>query len=1081
MYNSITEDKIRSIPPISVVDINRLPQELTRIFAKVVALRKKANDAVDILSSDFHDEVNLLKKLALNLETLVAVLPQRSDRESAAFVSATAHYLLLQIGVLQNKQSNGNYLFTANSISSGISSILLFLIGNSPADAAEVARFLENPDQSSNIKNTLLNFIKKLATGSLKEIADLDIPSFNDVSSEEETAERILWEDIAYGLKNLAKRLLGENEKDYSFEQYIDSVINLSKYQVDGIGEGSISPNYIFAGPHHLAKLLKILGGELSKRSIVSIPSPSGINSELWVSFLKDMSLNRPYLWDNHVEAIGMGFLEKGVSSILTFPTGAGKSTLSELKIASTLFDGKSVIYLVPTHALEDQTKENLKKCFGDLDYQMNLHIDAEYTELNNIGFPQISVMTPERCLTLLSLDPEQFHNIGLVVFDEFHLIHGKNEGNDRRSIDAMLCLLQLFSTATYADYLLISAMVENGSELAGWITKVTGRQCFSFSSCWKPTRQMHSCIVYQEKEVSTLNKILKRYNAAGAKNQNSEALKSKIKANPYAIFSLRNIWESNSSQDYYIIDLLEDPVQLSANKWWYLTPNRNEIAADLAANFSAKGFKTLVFVDIPKNAYSTAKKISNKITNVKSSFVADDIINGLIQKVEKELGSKDYAFFSEDGIVGVHHGNMLPEERRINESLFKSKFGLNVIVATPTLAQGINLPAEIVIIAGDDRYDKESNSRKLVDPHEILNAAGRAGRAGMASQGAVFVVPSEIVTINEYNLSDKWWKLKNEVFSKSDQCLIIKDPLEYLLDNIQSEAEILSAEFKNLLYRLQPERNSKVATANFFGYTFAAYQAERRNESDLFLRKVDKLVYLKSQLEGDAFVPTWVENVSIKMGVDPGLVQELGDGIDSSSIESMMSLSINDTIQWILNWLSEDDTRIIRIFGKLSSIQNICKALNLNYKKVTSEQLLTNFLELYTLTKLWMSGENLMTIETQIHTKVSKHCDSARNFTLKLIPDLSFVFGIYSMVLKEKWSELGEDPETMPLSLRTLASIVREGVDSVEMLAFRYINPSLSRIQCHEEFSRQGLDKIDYNGISSFNLIMKKISSLSY
>lgn len=76
------------------------------------------------------------------------------------------------------------------------------------------------------------------------------------------------------------------------------------------------------------------------------------------------ISKERPYLWENHKDAVDTNFLDPGISSVLTLPTGAGKSTLSELKIASCLYSGRKVIYLVPTHALEDQVNKNLKTFF---------------------------------------------------------------------------------------------------------------------------------------------------------------------------------------------------------------------------------------------------------------------------------------------------------------------------------------------------------------------------------------------------------------------------------------------------------------------------------------------------------------------------------------------------------------------------------------------------------------------------------------------------------------------------------------------------------------------------------------------
>src|SRR5258707_12588726 len=51
---------------------------------------------------------------------------------------------------------------------------------------------------------------------------------------------------------------------------------------------------------------------------------------------------------------------------------------------------------------------------------------------------------TPKRCLSMLSFSPQLFADVGLLVFDECHLLHPRDLDTSRRSVDAMLCLLNL-------------------------------------------------------------------------------------------------------------------------------------------------------------------------------------------------------------------------------------------------------------------------------------------------------------------------------------------------------------------------------------------------------------------------------------------------------------------------------------------------------------------------------------------------------------------------------------------------------------------------------------------------------------
>ena len=184
----------------------------------------------------------------------------------------------------------------------------------------------------------------------------------------------------------------------------------------------------------------------------------------------------RPYLWDNHIDALQQGFLHHGTSSVITFPTGAGKSTLVELKIMKAIAAGQKVVYIVPTHSLESQVKENMAWLLG-IDDQQPFSIDKEFTMIDaGEEENQVMVMTPERCSTIIALNPSSFDEVGLVIIDEFHII-SETEKENHRAIGAMFCLLALLAKRPDADYMLVSAMVENGKEISEWIAKETGRE----------------------------------------------------------------------------------------------------------------------------------------------------------------------------------------------------------------------------------------------------------------------------------------------------------------------------------------------------------------------------------------------------------------------------------------------------------------------------------------------------------------------------------------------------------------------------------------------------------------------------
>ncbi|KAF4979437.1 hypothetical protein FZEAL_4361 [Fusarium zealandicum] len=77
---------------------------------------------------------------------------------------------------------------------------------------------------------------------------------------------------------------------------------------------------------------------------------------------------------------------------------------------------------------------------------------------------------------------------------------------------------------------------------------------------------------------------------------------------------------------------------------------------------------------------------------------------------------------------VGVHHAGMNRQYRQIVEMLFRNGY-LRLVVATGTLALGINMPCKTVIFSGDSVY---------LSPQNYRQAAGRAGRRGFDLLGNI-------------------------------------------------------------------------------------------------------------------------------------------------------------------------------------------------------------------------------------------------------------------------------------------------------------------------------------------------------
>jgi ATP-dependent DNA helicase len=77
---------------------------------------------------------------------------------------------------------------------------------------------------------------------------------------------------------------------------------------------------------------------------------------------------------------------------------------------------------------------------------------------------------------------------------------------------------------------------------------------------------------------------------------------------------------------------------------------------------------------------------------------------------------------------VAYHNASLTNPERRVVERAFRDR-ALKALVATPTLAAGINLPARRVIVRDTSRYDDRLGLQAPIPALEVQQMLGRAGR----------------------------------------------------------------------------------------------------------------------------------------------------------------------------------------------------------------------------------------------------------------------------------------------------------------------------------------------------------------
>jgi len=639
MFDDPTSELIRSAPELPGLDLSSLPKALTKAYAEIVAVRLRlrkmqdgTSNAANLLET-LRPELERLRRIAFTQEAIASTNPEGSQRRGAAFLAATAHYVTLQAQRLVSPADQDDISpLTVGGISPQVSATLLFLAAGASPDAAEMSHQIQLSDDIPEVERRLLQDIKRLANGELDVLlADLttpEPPSLDGDLTMAEVGASALYMMLHTCVQSIAAevlRLPGYRPSLHELER-VEAMCTQSVVQFQGqLG------NSAFPGPRHLASLLKAVGRELPSDSLACLPAPTGIDASLWILGLARIAKTRPYLWTNHRDAVAQGYLAAGVSAAISFPTGAGKSTLSELKILSNLCQGKDTIFLAPTLALVDQTARALQKAFP------GARLSHERANENLFEFdldtrlPPVSVMTPERCLALMGFQPEAFKDVGLLVFDECHLMHAGANDRSRRAVDAMLCILNLSTHAPEADYLLLSAMMSNTKEVAAWLAELTGRKCLPLNMAWKPTRQVRGSVVFPSDQITYLNNKLatKRQELLATGKGNSGppvALKRELKARPLGFLGLNFRWDSMLRDDYALLPLSDSDLLLSVNTKWKLTPNVNSVAAELASLASRnEGIKSLIFAQTVPYAISAQETAGKHLGEVNIAFTEDE------------------------------------------------------------------------------------------------------------------------------------------------------------------------------------------------------------------------------------------------------------------------------------------------------------------------------------------------------------------------------------------------------------------------------------------------------------------------
>lgn len=445
---------------------------------------------------------------------------------------------------------------------------------------------------------------------------------------------------------------------------------------------------------------------------------------------------SRTELWESQRQALAAGLLDAPYGFSIRMPTSAGKTRIAELAIVNVLVmqGERKALYVAPFRSLADEVEESLTPILADLGFRVSSVLggfEVDELEAQIIGGADLIVTTPEKLAILTRIRPELLGDIGLIVLDEGHVIEDRERG-----VGYELLLTKLrHHILPDAKVLFVSAVIpsDNAADFAEWLC--ADRQAL-IESEWRPARQ-----------------LIGIYNAQ--RDRISYPLEGPVAGTP-APFVL------GAATPHKYLDYTD---KLRREKWvQFPKRTKGEVVAELAINFAKQG-PVLVFATSRVNAESVAQTIQRGLrlrrqtegTEVPGAFnLARERSNrAAVEMATLWLGEEaSMTSLLAEGI-GIHHAGIPEAVRKAVEADCRSGL-LPVVVATTTLAQGVNLPVKTVIVHSTIRHVEDdedgSDGREEINPRELWNIIGRAGRATRETEGHIVLAALDGRQERQYN-----------------------------------------------------------------------------------------------------------------------------------------------------------------------------------------------------------------------------------------------------------------------------------------------------------------------------------------
>ncbi len=421
------------------------------------------------------------------------------------------------------------------------------------------------------------------------------------------------------------------------------------------------------------------------------------INDNLVKNLIKTLGYSS--LYPIQEMAISHGLLE-GKNLLITSPTASGKTLTAMMAAIKTIEKNKKTVYITPLRSLTTEKYNDFLELANIASQIKNKNNnDGDSYDNNDIKFivkaASSDFTSTEKDLlnaNIIIMTNEKLDSLlrqdSSWISDVGLFVFDEVHliGNKERGPTLEMMLTKVKKLYSDSQILALSATISNSTEIAEWLG------CTLLESNWRPTKLIEG--VYQEGTIRT---------------------------------------NDNNNRSIHL-----KKISMSA-------------PVDVALDSLENGGQSLIFGETRKRTTSLAAKAVEPVFKIltqkeKSNNLA--LSKKLLKNGDDTESTKTLASLISKG-VAFHHAGLNPIARELVENGFRQG-NIKLLVATPTLAAGVNLPARRVVLSSILRYDFDSGTNVPISILDYKQFCGRAGRPQYDSYGEAIIVTESGINSEE-------------------------------------------------------------------------------------------------------------------------------------------------------------------------------------------------------------------------------------------------------------------------------------------------------------------------------------------